>query len=205
MNNFEGTIYSTLEWIMKAAYVNLLWVLFTVVGGIVLGFYPATIAMFAVVRDWFGGKTDQPVFRSFWSYYKRDFLKSNQLGIFLNVLFLLFAIDIFYIYSGNQMSWVYIPLFAYMLILLFFSFFIFPAFTHFELKVIPLIKNTFSIMLLSPIHSFLIIISLISIFFIMRLFPALFFIFGGITYATITTWLSLHTFNKIQSKLENSH
>lgn len=201
-----SAIYNILEWITKFAYVNLLWVVFTLVGGVILGFYPSTIAMFAMVRDWIRGNPDLPVLKTFWNYYKRDFLKSNLLGLFLNALFILIAIDLYYINSNlnEQLTWTYIPLFAFMLIVILFLFYIFPSFTHFDLKITGLIKNAFLIMMISPIHSFLIVVCLVALFIIMRAIPALFFIFGGTTYAFITTWLSLHAFNKIKEKQQSS-
>lgn len=195
-------IYNILEWITKFAYVNLLWLIFTLVGGVILGFYPATIAMFSMVRDWLRGKSDLPVLKNFWNYYKLDFLKGNLLGVFINVLLIFIAADIFYITLNEQLDWTHIPLFAFILIVVLFLLFIFPSFAHYDLKVIPLIKNTFLIMIISPIHSFLMIICLISVYFIMQAVPALFFIFGGSTYAFITTWLSLHAFDKIHKKQE---
>lgn len=202
MNRATSAVYTMMEWITKFAYVNLLWVLFTLAGGIILGFYPSTVAMFAMVRDWLRGKTDLPVLKSFWNYYKRDFWKSNRLGIFITFLFVLIALDIYYIQANTneQLAWTYIPLFAFMLLVVLFLFFVFPSFVHFDLKVLPLVKNAFLIMIISPIHSFLMIISFVSIFFIMRTLPALFFIFGGTTYAFITTWLSMHAFERIQKK-----
>lgn len=187
---------------MKFAYVNLLWVIFTITGGVILGLYPATTAMFAMVRDWLRGKSDLPVFKTFWRYYKLDFLKSNLLGIFINLLLMLIAIDIFYIIVNNQLTWTHFPFYAFILIVVLFMFYIFPSFAHFNLNVIPLIKNAFLIMIISPIQSFLMIVCLVSVYFIMRAVPALFFIFGSTAYAFITTWLGLHAFEKIQQKQE---
>lgn len=202
MNTTFGKLYQTMDWITKFAYVNVLWILFTLAGGVILGFYPATIAMFALVRDWLRGKTDLAVWKTFWNYYKRDFIKSNLLGLFLNLLFIFIAIDIYYIQTNenDQLAWTYIPLFAFMLLVVLYLFYIFPSFVHFDLKLAPLLKNTFLIMIISPVHSFLMVLSLISIFFIMRALPALFFIFGGTVYAFITTWLSLHAFRWIEKK-----
>src|SRR5690625_1706242 len=182
-------IYNILEWITKFAYVNLLWIIFTLLGGVILGFYPATTAMFAIIRDWLRGRSDLPVLQTLWKYYKLDFLKSNLLGIFLNVLLALIAADIFYTTLNEQLTWTYSA---------FFLFFIFPIVSQFDLKVISLIKNAFLIMIINPVYSFLMIVSLVSAYFIMQSVPALFFIFGSTTYAFITTWLSLHAFEEIQ-------
>ncbi|WP_337018582.1 YesL family protein [Oceanobacillus massiliensis] len=202
MNVFNSAIYNILEWISRFAYVNILWILFTFAGGIILGFYPSSIAMFAMIRDWLRGNTDKPVFKTFWKYYRQEFVKSNLLGLVLNVMLLLIAFDIYYIQMNinENLTWTHIPLFAFMLLIALFLFYIFPSFVHFRLNVYQLIKNAFLVMLISPIHSFLITVSLISSYFIFRGIPALFFIFGGPVYAFITTWICLHAFDRIQKR-----
>lgn len=196
----NSMLYNILEWITKFAYINLLWFVFTAVGGLILGFYPATFALFSVIRDWLRGKSDIPTFNTFWSYYKNNFLKSNLLGLFVNVLFIFIAFSIFYISINESLTWVHIPLFASILIIVLFLFYLFPSFVHYDLKLPKLIKNTFLIMIISPAYSFLMVISIISVYFIMKTIPALFFIFGSSIYAFITTWLGLHAFNRIQRK-----
>src|SRR5699024_1145035 len=154
-------------------------------------------AMFAMVRDWLRGKSDLPVLKTYWNYYKTDFFKSNLLGIFINILIALIAVDIFYITLNEQLTWTHIPLFAFIIIVILFLFFVFPRFVHFDLKVIPLIKNAFLIMIITPGYSFLIIVSLVSVYFIMKFIPSPFFTFGGITYAFITACLGLHAFHTV--------
>lgn len=194
---FSSKLYRIMEWVTRFAYLNLLWIGFTLIGLGVVGFFPSTIAMFAITRDWLKGKTDFPIFRKFWSYYKQDFMKSNLLGVVIIMLGLIVAIDIYYITMTETMRWINIPLFAFMILILLFLFYLFPAFVHFDVNLIPLLKNAFLIMLISPIHSLLILISLGSLFLTVRLIPALAFIFGGSIYSFITMWLALHAFNKV--------
>ncbi|MFD2044804.1 YesL family protein [Ornithinibacillus salinisoli] len=205
MNSAGNILYTIFEWITRFAYVNLLWVLFSLVGGIIFGFFPSTIAMFAIVRDWLRGKPDLPIFKTYWNYFKSEFVKSNQLGIFITIMLILVGLDLFYIQANlnNLLSWTSIPLFSFILLFLLLLFYIFPTYVHYDLKVARLLKNAFLIMLISPIHSLLIILCLVFVYFIMTAIPALFFIFGSITYAFITMWLCLHAFQKIQRKQES--
>src|SRR5699024_12165016 len=112
------------------------------------------------------------------------------------------AVGIFYITLNEQLTWTHIPLFAFTLVVILFLFYVFPSFVHFDLKVIPLIKNAFLIMIISPSYSFLIIVSLVSVYFIIKFISALFFIYGGITYVFITTCLGLNAFNNVNYKRE---
>lgn len=207
MNSTSGFIYNVLEWITRFAYVNLLWILFTLLGGVVLGFYPATIAMFAVCRDWLRGDTGKPVFPAFWQYYRRDFVKSNLLGLFVTAIAAFIALDIFYIQTSSEdLSWTYIPLFAFMLLFTMYLFYLFPTFVHFDIKVGQVIKSAFLIMLINPINTLLIFICLGSIAVIMQTVPALAVIFGGSTFAYIIMWLALRSFNRVNktgAELEN--
>lgn len=202
MSNTSSVIYSIMEWITRFAFVNILWILFSLAGGIILGFFPSTIAMFAIVRDWLRGNSEVPVFKTFWKYFKKEFWKSNRLGLFIMAIFAIIGIDIWYIQINlnELLTWTYIPLLAFMLLFLLFLFYIFPAFVHYDLKIFKLVKNAFLIMLINPLNTILIILCLGSLYFVMRSIPALAFIFGGSSYAFITMWLCLNAFNKIQRK-----
>ncbi|TWT25384.1 YesL family protein [Planomicrobium sp. CPCC 101110] len=197
MNAASSFIYNILEWITRFAYLNLLWLLFTLAGGIVFGFFPSTTAMFAVSREWLRGNTDKPLFSTFWDYYRTDFWKSNRLGLFVTVIIALIALDIFYIQGSSELStWTYAPLFAFMLLFILFLFYLFPSFVHYDIKVRSVFKNSFFLMLVNPINNVLILLTIVPLFFLMSLVPALAVIFGGSAYAFITMWFALHAFNK---------
>ncbi|WKA55396.1 YesL family protein [Planococcus shixiaomingii] len=197
MNAMSSIIYAALEWITRFAYLNLLWIVFTLAGGILFGFFPSTTAMFAVSREWLKGNTDKPVLQTFWNYYRTDFWKSNRLGLFVALIGLLIALDIFYIQSSTELvSWTYIPLFAFMLLNVLFLFYLFPSFVHYDIKVRSVIKNAFLLMLINPINNILILLTMAPLYFLMSFLPALLVIFGGSAYAFITMWFALHAFNK---------
>ncbi|WP_085523013.1 YesL family protein [Tuberibacillus sp. Marseille-P3662] len=201
MNHASGVIYNAMEWLTRFAYINLLWGLFSLLGGLIFGFFPATTAMFTLVREWLKGNADIPIFPSFWKHYRSEFIKSNLLGLFIALIGIMIYIDVRYIQlSLNTMALTYIPLFAFMLLFILFLLYIFPAFVHYDLKVPQVIKNAFFIMLIHPLHNLFMVISLVAIFFVMKAIPALAFIFGGSTYAFITMWMCLNAFNKISRK-----
>ncbi|TFJ93086.1 YesL family protein [Lentibacillus salicampi] len=202
MNMFASTLYKIMEWIMRFAYIQLLWIGFTLMGLVILGFFPSTVAMFAIIRGWLRGKTDSRIFPVFWQYYKHDFVKANLFGMPVIAVMLLIGINIFYIQIDmtNYLSWTYMPLFAFMLLCLICLFYLFPVFVHYDLNISGMIKNTLLIMLVSPVQTFLMIVCLTALFLVMRTIPALAFIFGGSIYAFITMWLALHAFNRVERK-----
>jgi len=202
MNATSSFIYNVVEWITRFAYLNLLWILFTLLGGVIFGFFPSTISMFAIVREWLKGETDKPLFSTFWKYYREELLKSNLLGIIVTLIVAIIALDILYIQSTNNdlLTWTYLPLFAFMLLFIMFLFYLFPSFVHFNLKLGQVFKNSFFIMLINPITTLLIFLSLLPFFYLISLLPAIGFIFGGSVYAFISMRFSLHAFQKVSEK-----
>lgn len=200
LNTWNNVLYSLFVWITRLALIHILWVSFTVAGGLLLGFFPSTAALFVIMRDWIRGKTDLPVLSSYWHYYKKNFWKSNRLGIYIMALGLLIGLDLWYIQSaaGEWFTWTRIPLFAFMLLFLLFLFYLFPAFVHFDLNVRNVLKQAFLIMLISPFHTLLILLCLAALFVFMYLVPGLAFLFGSSAYAFVTMWLCLHAFQRIQ-------
>lgn len=202
MNPAGGFIYTSLEWVTRLAYANLLWGLFTLAGGIVFGLFPATTALFAITREWLKGNSDLPVFKTFWNFFKKEFFKSNLLGLFVAGMMVILLVDLWYIRlnADDTGQLVYIPLVIFIVSFSLFLLYIFPAFVHYDLKMRQVIKNAFLIMLVNPLHTFLMIVCLVSIFFVIRVVPALAFIFGASSYAFITMWLSYHAFNRTEEK-----
>lgn len=201
MNSTSGFIYNILEWITRFAYVNLLWILFTLLGVVLFGFYPATLAMFAVCRDWLRGETGKPVFPSFWDYYRKDFVRSNLLGLFVTAIAVFIAADLFYIQTSSEnLSWTHIPLFAFMLLFVMYLFYLFPTFVHYDIKIGKVIKNAFWVMLINPVNTLLIFICLGSLAVIMQAVPALAIIFGGSSFSYIIMWVALRAFNRMNKQ-----
>lgn len=204
MNATSSFIYNVVEWITRFAYLNVLWVLFTLLGGVIVGFFPSTTSMFAIVREWLKGDTDIPLFKTFWKHYRVEFFKSNLLGVFVTLIVGIIALDIFYIQSNDNdlLTWTYLPLFAFMLLFTMFLFYLFPSFVHFNLTLGQVIKNSFFIMLINPITTLLIFLCLLPFFYLISLLPAIGFIFGGSVYAFISMRFSLHAFQKVSDKQE---
>ena len=70
IHTLANGFYRFCEWVMRLAYLNLLWIGFTLAGAVIFGLAPATAAMFAVTRQWTLGKTDVPVFQTFFGRLK---------------------------------------------------------------------------------------------------------------------------------------
>ncbi|WP_096187228.1 YesL family protein [Evansella halocellulosilytica] len=91
----SGVIYRVTDWILKLAFINVMWILFTILGLGVFGFYPAFIAMTAMIIAWKNGE-EPPYFKTFFDIFKRDFLKVNMIAlvalILTGILFMNFSV-----------------------------------------------------------------------------------------------------------------
>lgn len=198
---WNSKLYVVATWIYRLALVNLLWILFTLVGGIIIGVFPATIAMFSVARKWLMGETDVPVFRTFKQTYKSDFIKGNLLGYLALMLGAVFFFNIKFYQSFEGISF----LLNYVFVFLFLSFgsallYLFPVFVHFKLSIFQYIKHAYMMILISPFWTlYLLVITFLLYYFTTQFLP-LFVFFGFSLQVVVIMWISLKIFHKIETK-----
>ncbi|WP_227522022.1 YesL family protein [Bacillus solitudinis] len=200
---YLSKLYRLCEWITRLAYVNLLWITFSLFGAILFGFSPATVAMFTLMRKWVQGETDIPVFKTFWTTYKTEFLKSNLLGGALLLIGLVLFIDLRFFQSGTT---TFSLVFSYIAIFLFFLFlitllFAYPVFVHYNLSILQIIKNAFFLSISNPLSLFLMIIGITTIYVVMMYIPGLIPFFGGSLLSYVLMWSALQSFRKLEKDL----
>lgn len=197
---YIGIIYTISNWIIRLAYVNILWIAFSLLGLIILGFFPATAAMFAVIRKWVLGNEDIPIFRTFWTEYRKEFLKSNLLGIFLSSIGYFLYIDYLIIRedSNKIIQLFHYPLLIVILLYLLTILFVFPIYVHYELKMIQVIKNSFITMIVSPFITVIMIMTSFLVYLLLSTFPGLLPLFGGSLLAFLLTRFFLVATNKLE-------
>lgn len=194
--------YLVAIWITRFAYLNLLWVLFTVAGLLFFGIMPATVAMFAVVRKWQRGEDEIPVLTTFWKIYRQEFWKANSIGIILFLFGYLFSIQ--FQILGAQSALVYqmaqfsvVIVFALLALLILY---LFPIYVHFELKTGQYLKWSLIIAIVHPILTvFLLVCISLAGYMIFQIFPAVLFFFGGSLTAYFITWGVSKTFAKYEA------
>jgi uncharacterized membrane protein YesL len=181
-----------MEWMMILAYLNILWLAFTILGLGILGIFPSTIAMFTVTRKWMQGGQDLPIFKLFWKTYRSEFIHGQGIGYFLALLggWLILDIKFFLHHQG--------PLFSILLIititLLIFFFitllYIFPMYVHFKMKFFQYIKYAFSIGLAHPMHTLMIATGTFGLAYVSFKFSGLIVVWSGSFFAL---WISFGT------------
>ncbi|SDM43256.1 YesL family protein [Bacillus sp. OK048] len=201
-SGFLGSLNKLLEWISRLAFLNLLWISFSLLGLVIFGFFPATVAMFAVARKWMLGDEELSIFKTFWTAYKREFFKSNLLGIILIAIGLILYIDFkFVLHSSNSfVSILYVPLFIITLIFISMIFYIIPIFVHYEMKMNQVIKNSFFVMIMNPQSTFYMLVGSFGIIFVLSYAPPICILYSGNLLALFIMKPATTAFEKINHK-----
>lgn len=204
MTGFMSVFYSTCDWVLRFAYVNILWIVFTFLGLVIFGFFPATTATFAVVRMWVLKQTDVPIFKTFLITYRNEFVKSNVLGtlIFIFGYFMYFNITIIEASTIPLLKLLYIPNVTVVLICLLTLLYIFPIYVHFDLRIRGIIKNAFILMCINPIATFTMGVSSSFLCFLYYKFPGVIPFFSLSLIAFVQIMISNYVFTKINKNYQ---
>lgn len=203
MTRLVTAFYTLAEWITRFAYLNLLWLLFTVLGLGVFGLGPATSAMFTVMRKWVLGEDDIAVFKYFWKAYKKDFLKANTLmitlmmiGYFIYIEFTILRSQIETMYYVASFG-VIVQMVLYLVVLTYF----FSIYVHFDLKWMDYFKWPFTIGFLHPLMTiFLVLVTNLLLYVVYQQIPVLLLFFGGSLVSYILMWGAVKLFPMYEEK-----
>lgn|SRR5690606_31929158 len=194
--------YILATWMLRLAYLNILWLFFTLVGLVFFGLFPATSAMFTITRKWiFLGERNLKLFKTFWTAYKHDFLKQNGYGL----IFLLVGYFIYYDITFIQLNPGKFSFLIPVIILIFTGsmitlLFFFPVFVHFKLSFFQYIKQALLIGISSILELVGMIASIFLIYGMVVLLPGTIPLFTGSVLAVAITFLSQRAFKRIAIK-----
>lgn len=187
-----------IEWIWRLALVNLLWVGLTLAGGIVLGLFPATAAVYVVLRAWLvhPEQRDIPVAHAMVRAWRAVFWKANLLGWILAVVGGLLAAGLWLSGGlagpGGAVAFyglvVVAALFCAMLIHLPF------VAAHVEVGGLRLVRAAWMLALAQPFATLAVAGVFIGLSYLEALLPALLVVASLSPIALLTTLLDLQTF-----------
>ena len=188
-------------WMIKLAYLNILWLGFSLIGILFFGLFPATAAMFTVVRKWMNGEKYVRIFHTFWGVFRKEFFILNGFSLlFFGVGYFLYYDLLFLQLNSGKLQFLYpviiFILIAYIITLLFF----FPVYVHFELKFFQYMKQSFLIAITSPFEIIQMVIAIVILYFIVTLLPGIIPLFTGSLLAVAMTWLSMRAFAKVERR-----
>ncbi|SEQ66064.1 YesL family protein [Piscibacillus halophilus] len=188
MKQFMQSLYLLTNWIMNLVYINLLWFVFTLLGGIILGIVPATVTLYTIIQKWIQGHHEFKLHEEFWKLYKQTFLESNKLYILIGPLMVIISINLLFIVKQGTFQIVHIPFWMIILILGLTLLYIIPTYNYFELPLLGVMKNALLIMLVSPVQNLFLLLSLGSLLIIYYFIPGIAFFFNVSAFAWLNTF-----------------
>lgn len=197
----KGYIYRITELVTQFAFLQLLWIVFTILGLGIFGIFPSTAAMFSVVRKWVMGVEDAPVFKTFWQTYKTEFIRVNGLGLIFVAMGWLLYVDFHFFTIGDSMGSSILKMVTILITYFFITtaIYFFPIFVHFQYRFFGYLKYSFLYSVSSPLRTAGIFIITCAIYFLLLKVPSLFLIFSGSIISYIWMWYVYSTITKTQA------
>lgn len=201
-HGFLGGVHNVLEWISRLALLNILWIFFSIVGLGIFGFFPATAAMFSVVRRWSLREMDFSIFLTFWKAYKKEFIKSNILGMILKLIGIVLIIDVYYLKQASSFiqQLLSVPFLILSILFVCMLLYVFPMYVHYEMKVLQVLKNSFFVMIMNPLSTLMMLVCGAGLMILLSFAPPLLLICSGNLLALLITRPAMNAFQKINDK-----
>lgn len=200
MDNEKPILYQLSEWFMRLSVTNIAWFILNLpivyfllnivyatssesryilaVGIIVMApflFFPATTALFAMVRDWILKNEQGSLIKTYFSHFRKNYRFSAIGGILLTGIWVVLAIDFLYVKEINVL--LLFGILGLGIVIYIFTLNFFIVLVHYDEKLTILLKKAFVLTLVSP-----------KLFLIQVLASA------GILYISIGGWLALLPF-----------
>ncbi|MNP17519.1 hypothetical protein D3C76_1099550 [compost metagenome] len=228
-----GGLYRVTEWISRIAGSNILWALcsapflfFGVLKMIMLGtgagganeqitlnwamgilapftVFPASAALFTVVRKWVMGNTDVGTFRTFFQGYKENYLKSMLGGVIYTLMFVIMYVDVtVYMTQMPNFRIVGILMLVLMILLSVSMFNFFSIVVHYQMGFKQVMTNSILLTIARPIRVFSTLIAAAVLVYIGLRYPAPYFICIPTLIAMAAFFNFYATYNKLQLQVE---
>ncbi|QGH33953.1 DUF624 domain-containing protein [Gracilibacillus salitolerans] len=194
--------YRFLEWMMWIMYLNLLWVLMSLVGLVVLGIFPATMALVITMREWCVQKDDIAFNKTFFKAYKNTFIQANVIGYLLTAVGYILVVDYQWIMQHTTtFQSIFLVLFIVIGIIFTITLlYIFPTFAHFDLSIRQTFKHAIVLGLFSPFVTIGMFVALFVLQYVWRFIPGLLPVVGISFTFYIITRLAIFAFESFENR-----
>lgn len=187
-------------WIWRIMQLNLIWLFHILLGGVILGIFPATIAMFATTRKWLNGGIDYPMLQEYRTHYKENFWKTNALGWIYLLIGGFLVIDLLLVTQiQGVIALLSTVIIIFLLVIYLFSFiYFFSFYVHFQQSFKNYIIQPFIITLISLKQNLLIAIGLMMIGYLIQQMPGLIPFTLGVMPAYWIMKISMNKYKEMQ-------
>lgn len=194
-------LYEAADEVVWAAKLNLLWLVFTLAGGVVLGIGPATVAAYSLARRRASGESFQS-WPAFVAAYRREFVRGSLLVLPLaGVTVLLVANYLYFASLGSAGTVFRLATFAAIVALLVIGAYLLPMSVHYDLRVRGYFPKASLFALTRPAASVLLLFVLTAVLYASATFPFLVLVVAIGGWIQLDTWLCQRFFAENEARL----
>lgn len=200
VDGFTGSLNTILTWITRLAFLNIVWIIFSIKGLFIAGIFPSTIAALDICRKWREGEHDISIWKSFKRFYRKEFLVSNILGWTIMLIGTLLYLN-FLVMSNSHGKVPIIVLIAFYLITFLYIMIViwsFPLQSRYHASLFQQIKNAIIIGVVKIHYTFAILILLFFVFYISLKLPGMLPFFTFSITLLCWSWISEYIFKEIE-------
>ncbi|GGH76220.1 putative membrane protein YesL [Pullulanibacillus pueri] len=200
LNGLMNVIYQGGEWIIKLVYANLLWIFFTIIGLGVFGVMPATVGLFTLLRQWIMGKEIVPAFQTMRETFRKEFFKSNLIGLIFLAIGYMLRMDILYFKSSSHLVFQFFLIIMLCLGLCYFITLLnfFPVYVHFDVKFFDYFKYALLIGVTQLASTIMMVLGSVVLFCLYWYFSGLIPLFCISFICLNLMWFGSRSFKKIE-------
>ncbi len=191
---------SQLTWMIR---LNLLWIGFTLVGGVVLGLGPATVAAYTLARRHVQGETIQSV-AEFWAVYRAEFRRGSLLVLPVVVLLTVLIGDYLYFSAlGPGATAPRLATLAALIVAVAAAAYLLPMYVHYDLRPGACLARAPMFALAHPAATILLLFVLAAEAQAIKTLPILAPVLGAGAWIHFDTWLCLRFFAENEARLDS--
>lgn len=191
------TLFSAIAW---CAWLNAMWLGFTLLGGVVLGIGPASVAACVVVRRRMRGESIQ--FGGFAAVWRKEFLRGSAVVLPLfAVLMLLYTNYAYFSMLGPQASVARLVTLAGLVLALGAGSFAVPMYAHYDLRLYQYLPRAVRFALARPLSTLILLFVLAAFAFASAVMPVLPVVISFGAWWQASTWLCVRFFQENEDRL----
>lgn len=189
--------------VVWAARLNLLWLTFTLAGGVVLGLGPATVAAYTLARRHARGESFQ-AWSEFWAVYRREFVRGSLLVLPMAVLAIVLVGNHLYLGAlGPGTGALRIATLVALAALVVVGSYLGPIYAHYDLPLRAYLPKASLFAITRPAASVLQLFVLSGIAYATTAMPVLAAVISIGAWIHVNTWLCLRFFQENEARLHS--
>ena len=191
-------LYSAADEVFWAARLTLLWTVFTLAGGVLLGVGPATVAAYTLARRHVRGESMR-AWPAFAGAYRREFVRGSLLVLPLAGATVLLIVNSFY-FATTKAAGLRLTTLAAVVAVVVIAVYLLPMAVHYDLRTPAYLPKASLFALTRPAASVLLLFVAVAIGYAVTAYPFLVVVAVG-GWIQLNTWLCLRLFAENEARL----